>query len=88
MNIFIKKAESYAYDARRVWRMHPESVEWLRAQKSQGMDVPEEQDLVDLLKSGKTFLMKCTHTDPLSKAPRDAVYAMGVEFLISSNQDS
>ena len=32
--IFINKAESYAYDARRVLWMYPESIEWLPAQKS------------------------------------------------------
>ena len=68
--------------------MHPECVEWLCAQKSHGMNIPEEQNLIDLLKSGKTFWMKCTYTDLngdkklhlLSKAPRNAVHAMVWSF--------
>ena len=36
----------------------------MHAQKKYlGSNVPTEYDLINLLKSGKTFLMKCTHTD-------------------------
>jgi len=47
-----------------VWKMYPDSISWLSAQKYLGSNaVPTEHDLIKLLNSGKIFLMKCTHTD-------------------------
>jgi len=75
----ISDAESYAYDARRVWRMHPESVEWLSAQKLPGNSIPREQDLIELLRSGKTFRMKCTHTDSVDSSAKITSFVTGTQ---------
>ncbi len=56
----ISEAEDYANDARKIWKKHLESLTWLSSQKFQTGYVPSEPNLIQLLQSGKTFLMKCT----------------------------
>ena len=43
--------------------MYPEIISWLNAQKFGEMKFPSETELINLLKSGVTFQIKCTHTD-------------------------
>ena len=52
----LSEAEDYAMESIPIWKMHAQK-------KYLGSNVPTEYDLINLLKSGKTFLMKCTHTD-------------------------
>lgn len=58
------EAEMYAQDARRLWKMYPDSIQWLKTQKySGGKKVPNESDLITLLKSGINMTVTCEHTD-------------------------
>jgi len=59
----INEAERYTVDTKKLWSKYPGAISWLRDQKSIGGNVPNENDLIDLLKSGKVFLMECSHTD-------------------------
>ena len=59
----IKDAKIYVIGSQKLWGKYPESVDWIKLQKFDGGEVPSEQDLVGLLKSGTKFQMTCIHSD-------------------------
>ena len=59
----LKQAKNYVIESQKLWKKFPEAIDWITSQKYGSEKVPSEDDLVDLLKSGTSFRMVCTHTD-------------------------
>ena len=59
------EADCYANDNRDVWLAHPRALEWVQSQKFyEGTKVPEESNLIAILKSGcRGFRVKCRHSN-------------------------
>mmetsp|Transcript_21159 Transcript_21159/g.34900 ORF Transcript_21159/g.34900 Transcript_21159/m.34900 type:complete len:773 (-) Transcript_21159:7-2325(-) len=57
------EAKMYAKDSRKLWKKYPDALSWMISLKFSPTKVPEESDLVHLLRSGVKLRVKCFHTD-------------------------
>ncbi|KAL7535430.1 hypothetical protein ACHAWF_005165 [Thalassiosira exigua] len=60
----MKEAELYVTGSRKLWKKHQDAIDYITMLKYiDGVEVPDEEHFVDLLKSGTKFQMKCIHTN-------------------------
>ncbi|KAK1748760.1 hypothetical protein QTG54_000699 [Skeletonema marinoi] len=57
------EAKMYAKDSRKLWKKYHDAISWMRSLKFSNGKIPEESDLIDLLRSGVKLRVKCIHTD-------------------------
>lgn len=56
------EAKMYAKDSRRLWKKYPDALDWMISLKFNPKKVPEESDLIRLLRSGLNLRVKCLHS--------------------------
>lgn len=64
------EARYYVNEAYHIWSKHyPDSIEWLRSCQypANSPKKPSEESLIKLLRSGRNFVMDCTHTNKRGK---------------------
>lgn len=59
----IDEAKMYAKDSRKLWKKYPDAIDWMKSLKFGSTKIPEEGDLVELLRSGVGLRVKCIHTN-------------------------
>ena len=57
------EAKMYAKESRKLWKKYPDALSWMLSLKFSPKKVPEESDLINLLRSGVNLRVKCLHTD-------------------------
>lgn len=56
------EAKMYAKDSRKLWKKYPDALHWMKSLKFNPAKVPEESDLIRLLRSGVKLRVKCLHS--------------------------
>jgi len=56
------EAKMYAKDSRKLWKKYPDALNWMKSLEFNPEKVPEESDLIELLRSGVKLRVKCRHS--------------------------